>query len=69
MKNILLTLLFAISAPLVIAQDNKLEKAETSNPHRIVFQLSTNETLAHKALMKQIKNITSVAPDTKIEVV
>ena len=62
-------LLFAIYAPLVIAQDNKLEKVEASNPHRIIFQLSTNDTLAHKALMKQIKNITSVAPDTKIEVV
>ena len=58
-----------MSAHLVIAQENKLEKAEASNPHRIVFQLSTNDTLAHKALMKQIKNITSVAPDTKIEVV
>jgi len=69
MKNIILTLLFAMSAHLVIAQENKLEKAEASNPHRIVFQLSTNDTLAHKALMKQIKNITSVAPDTKIEVV
>lgn len=69
MKNILLTLLFAISAPFVIAQENKLEKADASNPHKIVFQLSTNDTLAHKALMKQIKNITSVAPDTKIEVV
>jgi intracellular sulfur oxidation DsrE/DsrF family protein len=69
MKNIKLMLLFAIYAPLVIAQDNKLEKVEASNPHRIIFQLSTNDTLAHKALMKQIKNITSVAPDTKIEVV
>ena len=37
--------------------------------HKIVFQLSTDDTLAHKALMKQLNNITSVAPDTKIEVV
>jgi intracellular sulfur oxidation DsrE/DsrF family protein len=69
MNNKLLTLIFAIATTLVFAQENKLEKADASNPHRIVFQLSTNDTLAHKALMKQISNITSVAPDTKIEVV
>lgn len=37
--------------------------------HRIVFQLTTDDTLAHKSLMKQLNNITAVAPDTKIEVV
>lgn len=46
---------------------------ETSNEetkaYNIVFQLTTADTMAHKALMKQIGNITSVAPETKIEVV
>lgn len=37
--------------------------------HKIIFQLSINDTLAHKALMKQLGNILSVAPDTKIEIV
>ena len=37
--------------------------------HRIVFQLTTSDTMAHKSLMKQLANIKSVAPDTKIEVV
>jgi uncharacterized protein len=37
--------------------------------HKIVFQLTTDDTLAHKALMKQLNNITTVTPDTKIEVV
>jgi intracellular sulfur oxidation DsrE/DsrF family protein len=37
--------------------------------HKIVFQLTTNDTMAHKSLMKQLSNITSVAPTTKIEVV
>lgn len=37
--------------------------------HRIVFQLTTDDSLSHKALMKQLNNILSVAPDTKIEVV
>ena len=44
-------------------------KPESPSAHKIVFQLSTGDTLAHKALMKQIGNITSVAPGTKIEVV
>lgn len=38
-------------------------------PMKIVFQLSTGDTLAHKALMKQLGNITSVEPGVKIEVV
>ncbi|MBK6834910.1 MAG: DsrE family protein [Bacteroidetes bacterium] len=46
------------------------EKAATpKSEHKIVFQLTTNDTLAHKALMKQLTNIKSVAPETKIEVV
>ena len=43
--------------------------SKESKQHKIVFQLTTDDTLAHKALMKQLNNITSVAPDTKIEVV
>lgn len=42
-------------------------KSETV--HRIIFQLTTADTLSHKALMKQLGNITSVAPGTQIEVV
>lgn len=38
-------------------------------PHRIIFQLVSGDTLSHKALMKQLQNITAVAPSTKIEVV
>lgn len=41
----------------------------TKTIHKIVFQLTTSDTLAHKALMKQLVNIKTVAPDTKIEVV
>ena len=41
----------------------------TGEPFKIVFQLSTGDTMAHKAMMKQIGNMTSVAPETQIEVV
>ncbi len=43
--------------------------AQYDGDYKIIFQLATADTLAHKALMKQIKNITSVAPQTQIEVV
>ena len=39
------------------------------NQHRVVFQLTSEDTLVHKSLMKQLKNILTAAPDTKIEVV
>lgn len=42
---------------------------KTADPLKIVFQLTTDDTTAHKALMKQLGNITSVKPDTRIEVV
>jgi len=42
---------------------------KSPEPLKIVFQLTTSDTTAHKALMKQLGNITSVRPDTRIEVV
>jgi len=49
-------------------------KAQThttlQNPeHKIIFQLTSGDTTAHKQLMKQFNNILSVSPTTKIEVV
>jgi intracellular sulfur oxidation DsrE/DsrF family protein len=39
-----------------------------SGEHKIIFQLASGDTIAHKALMKQLSNITSVSPDSRIEV-
>jgi len=59
-----------IVIPKVTGQVSGNEKASTENKqHQIVFQLTTDDSLAHKALMKQLNNITTVAPETKIEVV
>lgn len=47
-------------------------QTNTSNPnpeHKIIFQLTSGDTTAHKQLMKQFNNILSVSPTTKIEVV
>jgi hypothetical protein len=51
------------------ADDAKLETTKQSQIHKIVFQLTTADTMSHKALMKQLGNIKLVAPETKIEVV
>jgi hypothetical protein len=37
--------------------------------HRIVFQLSSDDTLVHKALMRQLGNVKSASPTTQMEVV
>ena len=37
--------------------------------HQIVFQMSNDDTLVHKGLMRQLNNVLSAAPDAKIEVV
>lgn len=44
-------------------------KTETKPEHKIIFQLTSGDTTAHKQLMKQFGNMLSVSPTTKIEVV
>lgn len=60
MKKMILLALVAFSLNAVQAQTAE---------HKIVFQLSVNDTMAHKALMKQLGNILTFAPSTKIEIV
>lgn len=62
MKNTFLIALVVFFAQFAIAQNQ--EKS-----HKIIFQLTTADTMAHKALMKQLKNIHSVSPNTEMEVV
>ncbi len=75
MKKIFVMLMVFVMANTIatqklMAQVSAGEPAVTENQqHKIVFQLSTDDTLAHKALMKQLNNITTIAPGTKIEVV
>lgn len=76
MKQIILLALVAVFTTPTYTQGNEsnIKKTKTQNeavaePLKIVFQLSVGDTLAHKALMKQLGNITNVEPTTKIEVV
>ena len=56
-------------ASLLLFGSSAFAQEKTADPLKIVFQLTTDDTTAHKALMKQLGNITSVKPDTRIEVV
>lgn len=75
MKKIFLLLTVFASTIVINAQIKKqiypgdVKKADKKNIHKIIFQISTEDTLAQKALMKQLNNILSLAPDTKIKVV
>lgn len=58
MKKIIFSILILVFAAISQAQS-----------HRIVFQLSSEDTLVHKALMKNIGHVLQLAPDAKVEVV
>lgn len=66
MKATVILFIFAMITGVSFAQKKEKKSKES---HKIVFQLTTADTTAHKALMKQLANITSVSPKTKIEVV
>lgn len=66
MKKLILLFVLGLtfSTPSVFAQTVVSTKA-----HKIVFQLTNNDTLVHKAMVKQINNALAAAPNAKIEVV
>ena len=73
MKKIILFLaIFAcMYIPSVSAQNTAAEapKVVSTKVHKLVFQLTSSDTLVHKALLKQITNGLTAAPNSKIEVV
>ncbi len=74
MKKLLFALvLFALStninAQSVKDQSTKDPRAAAYKSMKIVFQLTSADTIIHQTLMNQLKNYFSVAPDLKVEVV
>jgi intracellular sulfur oxidation DsrE/DsrF family protein len=68
MKKILLVImLFVVSNSLSAQSANG--QAASYQGLKIVFQLTSADTVIHQTLMSQLKNYYSVAPDTKFEVV
>jgi uncharacterized protein len=62
---LLIALLFAAAAQ---AQNDETEVVSTKK-HKVIIQLTSNDTLAQKSLIKQLGNMLRAAPNTKIEVV
>jgi intracellular sulfur oxidation DsrE/DsrF family protein len=55
---------------LSFSTDSVAQNQVTKSPeHKIIFQLTSGDTTAHKQLMKQFNNILSVSPSTQIELV
>ena len=71
MKNILLVILLFVISNSLSAQSANGQTASASKYQglKIVFQLTSADTVIHQTLMSQLKNYYSVAPDTKFEVV
>ncbi len=61
--------IFLFFIAFALANTLNAQTATDSKKHKIVFQLTSDDTLVHKVLMKQLNNIVTVAPKTKIEVV
>lgn len=66
-KKIVAVIALVASCGLASAQGSDV--ASKKPEHKIIFQLTSGDTTAHKQLMKQFSNILSVSPTTQIEVV
>jgi len=64
-KNILL-LLIVFLMPFCIHAQNTGQQVKS---HKIIFQLSSDDTLVHKSLVRQLHNLLNAAPGSMIEVV
>jgi intracellular sulfur oxidation DsrE/DsrF family protein len=67
MKKI--TLLFALFLGISAFLPRQASAQEPPHHHRIVMQLTSGDTLVHKNLMKQFKNMKEAAPELELEVV
>ena len=62
--NLLLFVFLVLASSEVFSQKQKKVKE-----HRVVFHLATPDTVAYRALTKQLSNVLTVWPTAKIEVV
>ncbi len=72
MKKIFLAIILVAFASSLFAQTSKsktLKNNVAAREHKVVIQLSSEDTLVHKSLLRQLNNILTAAPGSKIEVV
>lgn len=68
MKKITFLLAALLFATAVFAQSDE-SAVVSAKKHKIVIQLTSNDTVVQKSVIKQLNNILRAAPNTKIEVV
>ncbi len=61
--------LFAISVFSFALSDSRMTESEGRRKHKIVFHITTPDTTAYRALIRQLNNIRAVWPDAQVEVV
>lgn len=66
-KKMIAAIALIVSWGIASAQQSAIENKKPE--HKIIFQLTTGDTTAHKQLIKQFSNILSVSPTTQIELV
>jgi uncharacterized protein len=69
MKKLLFIAFLSAFAASLTAQIANTPVVVTTKKLKVVFQLTTADTLAHKALVRQCTNFLNAAPNAKIEVV
>ena len=67
-KHFFASLTLMLAASFALNAQNQSEVMSLAN-HKIVFQLTSDDTLVHKAVIKQIRNIFKAAPNASVEVV
>ena len=67
-KNILFIIIATLATLKLSAQTTTAESLRVKE-YKIVFQLTSNDTLVQKAMVRQIHNVLTASPKTKIEVV
>ncbi len=67
MKYLLFLFTLLLTIPSLQAQEET--PPTDKKQHKIVIQLTSNDTLVHKAVVRQISNILEAAPNSKVEVV
>ncbi len=69
MKKIFFLALFTLIAANKISAQTTTAESIKNKKYKIVFQLTSGDTLVQKALVRQIGNVLIAAPKSKIEVV
>lgn len=65
MKNIMLIIVLFIN---LLSNTSYAQQTDTKE-HKVVMQLTTPDTAAYRALVKQLGNMTKIWPNAKVEVI